>query len=304
MTIKGTAKIRGILDLPLSRLQVKANQTIYLEEEDFWKSDIQNAISLGFLINTDKKSDKENQVKDRMIRCKNIYGRPISIPSFQDEIKNGQVFTVQESMLQQDSFRRALAAHMIQVLDVVGGTKALEEGSVDLASVEAEEAPKTETEQKKTKPSKKKKIGEGEGAVKLDKKQFESEAQLETNAELPTPNKVIDVPNPEPITKDDIGDPKKNTVVWNPSNNPIINELNNQDSPEVEELKTTEVKDPRKCSVVWNPTKGKPDIIRPKEGEDPEPSFVDKEQEQQNIGKHPKMAKKDLPNNQEINFVQ
>ena len=152
MLIKGTDKIKGVLDLPLCKFQLVANEERFISNDDYYKSDIQMAINLGMLI---KKDDVCSNNSEKLVRCKNVYHRPFSIPGYSDEIVVGQVFSVKESDLQHDAIRKAIAAKMIEVLDVSGGPKVLEEVSININNPELEEIQKPVEEEGNVKISKK-----------------------------------------------------------------------------------------------------------------------------------------------------
>lgn len=285
MIIIGTEKIRSVLDLPIVKLQIKKGEKRYVSEKDFWGSDVQNAITLGFL-----KADKEEvqtslEVNDRMARIKNISGRPISIPGFQEEIKDTQIFTIRESRLKEGAFQNAMVRKMIAVVGILGSENDISEGSVFLDDGSYVKTPKEEPKE----PS--------EATVTLTREFFkkaeEKDEPLETNIEV-KPRGVIDNPNPKPVTKEEIPDARNRSSTWNPAKNPVFVEMNKTE--EVTKTPPAEPeKDPRKASVVWDPTRGKGNeakIVGPnKEQNNAEITFVDSEQEEQKIASHPKNKK-------------
>ena len=291
-TVKATDKVKGVLDFPKVKFQLNKNEVRYLNEKEYWSSDVQTAIQLGFLKLEASDGAGTNPNATRTVKCKNIYNRPVMIACLGTAISPGKQFFLTEEQLGQDDIRKSIQIGMIKVLSVMGGKEEDEEGHISLGTETNEPA---ETEEV---PAKKKVKKEPEGNLKVEMK-----PELETNVEIVTPKKVIDEDNPPPITKEDMKDPKKKSVVWNPTNRPISNEMSEVETKEeFKEAKPDE--DPRKSSLTWDFNNKKAKFVEPPKQEEKTIGFVDKEQEAKRIEEHPKLKDQPPPNNEEIKFVE
>lgn len=290
-TVKATDKVKGVLDFPKVKFQLNKHEVRYLNEKEYWSSDVQTAIQLGFLKLESNDGAGTNPNATRTVKCKNIYNRPVMIACLGTAINPGSHFFLTEEQLGQDDIRKSIQVGMIKVVSVTGGKEEDEEGHISLGGEETDTEPETpEVPKKKVKK-------EPEGNLKIEMK-----PELETNAEIATPKKVVDNDNPPPITKEDVKDPKKKSVVWNPTNRPILNEMSEVETKEeFKEPKPDE--DPRKSSLTWDFNNKKAKFVEPKNQEEKVIGFVDKEQEAKRIEEHPKL-KDQPPQNQEVKFVE
>lgn len=194
ITIKGTSKIKGALDLGGINKQLKAGDRIPLTDEDFSDHTVQLAVSMGF-ITYEKGGILDFSSNKSSIKVKNIYDRDIRINALEDEIRPGQTFTLTEDQVNSADIRGALAKGLLEIVSSARPAKEEEETDVRVGNLfgEVEEMPTTE---------------------------IDTSRYLETNEEVLDPG-IIDVPNPKPIEKSDIPDPKGKTVIWNPTHAPV-----------------------------------------------------------------------------------
>lgn len=301
--VQATQKVKSVLDLPVLKVQFNKNEKKFFNDTDFWSADLQTAIRMGYL-KVEGGVVLQTQGTARVMKCKNIYHRAVAITSLNTSVKPGQIFHLSEDQLNTDEMRKALAANIIQTLGIVGGSNDTgDEGYVSLTKPQtptdsgsvALEEPKPEA--KKSKGKGKKAIQEAEGSVKVSEI-----IELETNSEMATPRRVIESDNPDPVTKEEINDPKKGSVIWNPTNSPISNTMQNVSVQE--EMKESEPEpDPRKASMVWDFAKKEVKIVENKQEVKPL-GFVDQEQQEIRSKSHPKLQNKPAPQNSEIKFVE
>lgn len=194
ITITGTSKIKGALDLGGINKQLKAGDRIPLTDEDFSDHTVQLAVSMGF-ITYEKGGILDFSSNKSSIKVKNIYDRDIRINALEDEIRPGQTFTLTEDQVNSADIRGALAKGLLEIVSSARPAKEEEETDVRVGNLfgEVEEMPTTE---------------------------IDTSRYLETNEEVLDPG-IIDVPNPKPIEKSDIPDPKGKTVIWNPTHAPV-----------------------------------------------------------------------------------
>lgn len=196
ITIKGTSKIKGALDLGGINKQLKAGDRIPLTDEDFSDHTVQLAVSMGF-ITYEKGGILDLSSNKSSIKVKNIYDRDIRINALEDEVRPGQTFTLTEDQVNSADIRGALAKGLLEI--VSSARPAKEEGETnvrvgDLFGEEVKEMP----------------------ALALEG----TPRYLETNEEVLDPG-VINVPDPKPVEKGDVPDPKGKTVIWNPTHAPV-----------------------------------------------------------------------------------
>lgn len=188
MLIKGTSKIKGVVEIPSIRQQLKVNQVLPISDKDYWNSDLQVALRMGYITVSGgpEQSSTESTDSTRMITCQNTHIRAISLPGFASDINPGAQFSIKESQLNEPSIRGALAKGMIKVVQLVSDTKV------------------------------------SEGVVRISKPKS-SHPPTDVNDELPSPSAVIDDPNPPPVRKADIPDPAGRSIIFNPTSNKPIN---------------------------------------------------------------------------------
>lgn len=204
ITIRGTDKIKGMLDLGGINKQLKTGDALPIADHEFTDHSVQVALKMGFI--TFEKGGIIDLPTDTSVNVKNIYDRPLRINCLNDEeVRSGQVFTLTEDQVNSSDIRGALAKGYLKILSSARPSPA-DEGESDI------------------------KVGnlfkeEPEEMFKLDI----SEDDLETNEEAVDPG-VIESNDPEPVTKKDIDDPKGKTVIWNPNRDPIAHTRTGMDA--------------------------------------------------------------------------
>lgn len=199
ITITGTKKIRGMLDLSGINKQLKAGDRLPLTDEDFSDHTVQLAINMGF-VTYEQGGILDVSSKNNSIKLKNIYDRSIRINALDDEVRPGQTFTLTEDQVNSGDIRGALAKGMIEIVSSAKPVNKVDESNVRVGNifgeVSEERAPETESSE------------------------IEDGRYLETNEEIFSPG-VINDPNPKPVEKEDVPDPKGKTVIWNPTRDPL-----------------------------------------------------------------------------------
>lgn len=247
--VKGTNRIKGVLDIG-ARQQISKNQSVFLSDSEYFDHRAQTAMQMGLICCEEMSNSTYSSPK---VTIKNIHGKEINIGDSKQPLMANRITILSEEEFRSSYIQAALKSGMIEVVSASPGT------SVSTITQETE-------------------IKVGDIFSDLDSPSYDEESTIETNDEIletpdvvePTRSNVIDTENPEPVSKSAIEDPKKNSVVWNPANNPVIQEMKN----------------------TTPSTSDKDGII-----------FVDKTQEQERIDKHPKLSGKDLEQNGEIDFV-
>lgn len=117
MVINGTSKIKGVIDLPSIKQQLKKGQLLHIRNNDYWNNDVQMAIKMGFVTSTDIPND-DNDVDsdDTPVRCKNNFHRSIGLNQNKSEIKPGQEFVLTRKELEEKSIRAALSKGIITII--------------------------------------------------------------------------------------------------------------------------------------------------------------------------------------------
>ena len=108
---------------------------------------------------------------------------------------------------------------------------------------------------------------------------------METNEELGSPA-IVDDPNPDPVNKSEVPDPKGKTVVWNPNKDPIPHTKTQMDAVDA---RTGEIKD--HSPLVEEDI----DISRI--------SFVDTELDSKRIKQHPVLKDRPTQEDNGLDFV-
>ncbi len=205
MVIKGTSKIKGVLDLSSVKLQITKGATYSLSDNDYWNSDVQSAIRMGFVATAGEPQNKSKNAA-KVVRCINSYNRTISIGAIGKEVHPGHSFTLREDQLKDPDVKVALSRGMVTVVQIVD-TSDQTEGFLELGNI-FEKEEKSKQEDKKA---------EAEAFKKLR----DQKVELETNESLPNMTKVINEENPPPVRNKDI-DPRKRSIIWNPTgDNPV-----------------------------------------------------------------------------------
>lgn len=209
ITIKGTDKIKGALDLTGINKQLKAGDRIPLSEEDFTDHTVQLAVSMGF-ITYEQGGILAAESHNDTIKLRNIYDRSIRINALDDEIRPGQTFTLSSKQANSADIRGALAKGFLEIVASAHATDSGSENTVKVGNLFDD----SKTTQEAT----------TESPTIID----EGKRYLETNEELSDPS-VIDTPDPRPVdNKKDVHDPKRKSVIWNPTKDPVAHSRKTQ----------------------------------------------------------------------------
>ena len=201
ITIKGTSKIKGALDLSGVNKQLKAGDRIPLTDEDFSDHTVQLAISMGF-ITYEKGGILDVGSNSQSIKVRNIYDRAIRINALEDEVRPGQTFTLTEDQVNSGDIRGALAKGLLEIVSSARITQETDESNVRVGNIFDAEA----TTQESPAPAPAPDTGDNR--------------YLETNEEILSPS-IIDTDDPRPVEKKDIIDTKGKSVIWNPTHTPV-----------------------------------------------------------------------------------
>lgn len=235
MIIKGTPLIRGMLDLPTIKKQVGKNDSLPLSDNEFWSSDVQIALKMGYLTaigETERFPGPDGEI-ERVIKLVNRNKSPLNLPNHNHSIPAGAEFTLKESELRDVDIRSAIAKGLIEVINAVETTPT-DEGFVKLGS----EPPSSEPEKQQFSqqlehltPAQRALL---EAAQKAQSPQEKPPPPaLDTNEELSgltrviEPVRVIDTENPPPVTADDIPDALGESVVFNPTGEKPVRVMKN-----------------------------------------------------------------------------
>lgn len=212
--IKGTTKIKGVLDLQSIKRQMKSTDVAPITGNDFWNADIQIALKMGYITSSGESgSTKMHEVEpDRLVNLVNNTSTPLNVPGQSHAVSGGAQFTMKESEIRDPNVKMAISKGLIKVLSVVKNEEP-SEGFIKLDdSFIKHEEPIYQEPKKEDKP-----------AVK----------RLDTNEELPEPKKervssnFIDTDTPAPVEARDIHDPLGQSVIFNPTGAKPINVLKN-----------------------------------------------------------------------------
>lgn len=200
ITIRGTDKIKGMLDLGGINKQLKAGDALPIADDEFMEHTVQVAVRMGFI--TYKQGGMIDLPTDTAVNVKNIYDRAIRINCLNNEVRSGQIFTLTEEQINSSDIRGALAKGLLKIVSSARPASSDESES----NVKVGDLFKEELEE----------ITDPEGV-------------LETNEEVTDPG-VIESDDPEPVKKQDIPDPKGKTVIWNPNKDPIAHTRTGMDA--------------------------------------------------------------------------
>lgn len=211
MIIRGTANIKGVLDLSGINKQLSPGDRLPITDDQFNDPTVQMAINMGLL--TYEKGNLAVGGESKSIKLRNIYDRAIRINTLDADIRPQGTFILTEDQVSGSDIRGALAKGLIEI--VSSNTPAdIKETTLKVGPLFAEDA-----EPLKRPP--------------VDQSDF-----LETNEELGAPKiidevepmNVIDTEDPDPVQKGDIADPKKKSIVWNPNKDPLAHTRTGMDA--------------------------------------------------------------------------
>lgn len=293
-TVKGTDKIKGVLDIGVKQ-QIGKGQHLYLTADEFYEHKVQTALTMKLIVCDESEIIRAGD--GNKVRIKNIYHNTISIGEVIRDLKPGQITVLNEEEVRTPYVQAALSKKMLKLEGgVMPGTESASEKTIKVGNVF---------------DTSKSAIPSVVSSAKDD--------ELETNEEIISPprviemdSNVIDEPNPPAVTKTAVADPRKKAVIWNPANNPTLKQIPNavvmkgrtqkskgtpeNDSEFMEKVASGELK------PNGTPNTDEDIIVKTKEPST-DMSFVDQEQEKERIANHPKLSNKATDQNKEINFI-
>jgi len=206
-----------MLDLSGINKQLKSGDALPIADEEFTDHTVQVALRMGFL--TYERGGMIDLPTDTSVNVKNVYDRSIRINCLNNEVRPGQVFTLTEDQINSSDIRGALAKGFLKIVSSARPVASdSSESDVKVGNLFDEEEQAYVREE-------------------------DHDDILETNEEVVDPS-VIDSDTPDPITKQDIDDPKGKTVIWNPNRDPIAHTRTGMDaiaadkSGEIEAIET------------------------------------------------------------------
>lgn len=267
VNIKGTSKIKGALDLSDVGLQLSAGDAYTITEEQFNTYGVQMAVKLGFLTHTTSNALKSSNSIN--ITLRSIYDRSITLNDISSEIRPGSTFILPEDRVAALDIQNALAKGMIEIVSSSTPVKP-EKTEVELKD------PFENLDSEFSEPM------SGTEGVSVDP-ELDTDF-LETNEEIEIHN-VIDTEKPAPVQENDIDDPKRKTIVWNPNKDPLPHTKTAMDAIGVQ---NKEEHSPISDSVDVG------DI-----------SFVDDELDESRIKSHPVLKDQDITSGEtnDLNFI-
>lgn len=230
MDIKGTNRIKGVLELPNLKRQLVKGQSMSINDNDYWSPDVQTAIKMGFVTAvapSRARIDSPEEKNERQVMCRNAHPRPLGLPNFAHEIAPNAQFQVKESDLSKPDIKAAIARGIIKIVGASDSTAPTEKkiSFADLAKGKKAEGKKTEEKPTRNLTPAQQSLLDAQKKQAIRDQQLkelrQAQQKLDTNEEAPVP-KIIDDDHPNPVRKQDNPDPRKKSVIWNPTGeNPI-----------------------------------------------------------------------------------
>lgn len=211
VVIKGTDRIKGVLDLNDVGLQLKTGDTFSLAEDQFYKHGVQIALKMGLITYSHNNVPDPNA--ETIVQLRNIFDKSITINAIDSDVRPGQTFGLSEDLVNNADIQGALAKGILEIVSTIRSEEPDTETSIEVGGIFKEETPGPI-------PQMQQEISIPRGLDISDDLGSVPDNVLETNEELSVPN-VIEVENPDPIRKSDVPDPKGKTIVWNPNRDPI-----------------------------------------------------------------------------------
>lgn len=188
MIIKGTQKIKGVVDIASIKLQLKKDSVYAISDNDYWNSDVQSALRMGFI---EASTDKTTSGETRHYECVNVYHRELTLPFMTLPVKPNGKFSLNQKEINDPSVRAAQARGMIKVVEVVDGSDRTE-GTMKLGNV----FKSTEN-------------------INPNVVEAQPPVVLETNEDLPRMTEVVADDRPRQV--DPLTLKRNNMVSWNPT---------------------------------------------------------------------------------------
>ncbi len=273
MIIEGTESIKGVLDLSSIKQQLKTGQSLNIKEDDFWQSDVQIALKMGWIRSKGANSacSDSSVTSGNSIRCQNTHTRSIGIRGRDTEIRPGQEFHLQPHEADSPAIRSAISKGMIKIVGTNADNNA--EDSAETVSVLKKISPThmSNNDIPGTNNS------TNEATVHVD--------ILDTNEEVSAPGIIQD----------------KKGVSWNQSEGDVkrmetVSHVIEEENPAPV---NANLGDPKKMSVVVDPNKDRfKSHIR-----EQDVVFVDQEEEKQRVASHPKLQNDEINGETEVSVI-
>ena len=270
MLIRGTKKIKGILDLYSIKQQLKPGQSLVIPENDYWQSDVQMAVRMGLLQTDTPKGKKETKKPDatKMIKFKNIHSRPIGLEGHKEEIPSGQEFFLSEEETETNVVRHAIGKGLIKVIGSNKEISEIEESTVTVLNKlkpdENVNTPPIDTNEEIPMPT-----------VVKDKKGVVWNTSNDEIRNVEIASHVIDTETPDAVDSNR-GDPRKSSIVMDP------NKTRNKE----DNIITFVDKEEEEKHAASHPK------LKPKKTKEIEEEPVDKVEEEKRVAQHPVLSKK------------
>ena len=218
MIVKGTKKIRGVLQLPNAKKELSFGRTAHITENEYQSQDIQTALSLGLIEVIDNRPTNmetmlDNNISSDSVRqfiCVNNSQRSITLPNRTGSIQPNHKFTLSELEINSSDIKEAIGVEIIKIVKQIGISGESSEGKISLIEkLESESTESTDVESDARK-------------FIIDASKSNQINELETNEEI-SELKTIDEDNPAPIEPKDIPDPKQHTIIYDPKKMSFFN---------------------------------------------------------------------------------
>lgn len=267
MIIKGTEKIRGVLNLSSIKQQLGKKSACNISENEFWNNDVQTALGMGFITAV---GGGQQQNVEKTVQCTNIHNKKaISLKALNNRaIYPSERFYLKESDLETPDVRDAINKGIIAIVKVQN-VQPVQETDLVMEEPQNESAPEVvELETNEALPTLSQTIEKTKDPISAKHIIWNANRDNKIVAKITenktSPTKIIDSETPDPVNANE-GDPKRAVVLSNPNSN-VHNSMKN--------------------AVAWNPTgKTIEKTYKPERGI----SFVDDDAER--IAKHPVLSK-------------
>lgn len=280
MIIQGTEKIRGALNISRPKMELKRDQVIRISEADYNSPDMQTALGRGLIkVIEDSSSNKSKVPRIKAIFCRSVHNKTITVSALPQGIKPGEEVALTPEQFDSADIQTALGRGYLEVINSADANESTI--SVKLTKLQAEVKSRPpqqdnglETNEEISTPCQVIEAPKGlKAAVIWGQKEPAPVQKIDTVEEVQKrnimmPSDVIDTPDPEPVKSED---KKGSSIIWNPSNNPVMNQMKN--------------------AVIGGP-KGNQDI-----------TFVDKEQDEARHQSHPLLKNIPVKSEEELGFA-
>lgn len=302
--IIGTNKIKSSLTLNSVGDSITSGQTRVINDEQFNGSEIQHAHRDGYIEFVQMPSKgQENQ----FFTCINIHTNAVSIPGRNEDIQPGKEFALTPQEYYGPYVQDAIRGGVIAPKEKPAINRKIKEGVVDAGRFMEEAGIKGS---KKTNKSPIKINNNEITELKVAENSIPVKASSEKKTLVKKQSKKkTSVQKVEKMIVDKIEEAKSNVTITQmkpkPKSNPkkkfMTANLIDDENPKAVD---PSIDDPQGCVVAWTPGKSGNRITDLREPTNNDLNFVDREQEQEKIAKHPKLNKEGNPDKTgELDFV-